>query len=101
MNITNLYHDGTTPRQIKTLKAAKAAEMKTLTNAMKRVTAKYAKAIALAEAVRLQELEVGANAFQGRYSEQEIDRVTEVLTKNRAKSKRVSDNVLKKSIDKV
>ncbi len=83
------------------LKQAKALEMVALTNAMKQVTAKYAKAIALAETVRAQELEVGNNAVQGRYNDAELVKVEAVLSKNRKKVTTVTANILKKSIDKV
>lgn len=101
MILTNLYHDGTTPRQLKALKRAKALEMKRHTDAMKAVTHKYAKAIQLAEAVRVQELEVGNNAFQGRYTPEQLVQVTATLERNRKKMTTVSNNLLKKSIDKV
>jgi len=101
MILTNLYHDSTTTKQIKALKAARATEMKLHTEAMKAVTRKYAKAIALAEAVRVQELEVGNNAVVGRYSAEEMDRVKAVLLRNRKKMTTVASNLLKKSIDKL
>lgn len=75
--------------------------MKLHTEAMKAVTRKYAKAIALAEAVRVQELEVGNNAVVGRYSAEEMDRVKAVLLRNRKKMTTVASNLLKKSIDKL
>ena len=75
--------------------------MRIHTNAMKATTRKFAKALALAETVRAQELEVDNNIIQGRYTPEQIDRVTSVLAKNVKKCNTVTSNILKKSIDNV
>lgn len=75
--------------------------MKQLTDSMKRVTAKYAKALKLAETVRAQELEVDNNILQGRYTPEQEQAVIGVLARNRKKCATVTSNILKKSIDNV
>jgi predicted amino acid racemase len=83
------YHNSPTAKQLKTLKALKAQEMKYHLDAMKAVTAKYAHTIDQLARLRRMELEIGNNVSQGRYTAAQIDRITDQMAKNQRKAARM------------
>lgn len=88
------YHGSLTPRQLKALKAAKAAEMRQLIDAMKLISAKYDKALTMLGRLRAFEIELSNAVNQGRLSPEEIAAAQRILERQRRRAAQVVDNFL-------
>lgn len=83
--MSNYYHKSPTLAQIKLIKRLRAAEMKKHTDAMKKVTAKYAGILSTLEHQRDMEIEVAGYMAQNRFNDEQIAVIDGKIKANHAK----------------
>ena len=81
------YHNSPTTRQLKTIKAAKAAEMRAQLAIMRGITAKYERAIGQLE--KLREYERTIDAIADRLTPDQLAQAHNTIARGRAKASRL------------
>lgn len=83
------YHNSPTPKQLKAVKTAKAAEMKIHLESMKLVTYKYRQVISMLEQLRGMELSLENLISTGRIEGDELVKAQDTLERDRKKVTRM------------